>query len=469
MRLLKSKVGFFLALTVLIFLAIGGYQIYRKSHFACGASVLGKSISLKTVDEAYDILQKTNHPFKVSLTGADETYTIIVPVKYKLTKNLLRKQLPEKRVELSKNPKFNREIKAALAKLDFKEQPGENAKLSFNGNIWEIIPEGKSTNVDHKKLENTLVQQAFAGKVKTLKLSQFFIPVKITAKDPTLKKRLQAANKLVQKKVILDVNDQKVELTKDILASFLNSEGKLDSEKITTYLTNKLNSEVSTFDKDVLWTNPNDGVTYQFLNNHAWGWDIKIKDATKLLQKELTKNDSVQTINLPIDGDPKQDFIITSDFVWINLLDQTMHVYRGGSEAVLTRIISGRNNKGTATSPGFHTIGYKKTDTKLEGEMLDGSKYSVPVKYFEPLQSRGADGNFYYTGIGIHDSNKDYGSVDAWMSNAGSNGCINTPPDAMEQVWAQTYPGMPVIITGDRYANSPGAYDKPVDLGRVAD
>jgi hypothetical protein len=464
---LKRKAFLFTGVAVLAFLAIGGYQIYRKSHFAWGATVLGKSLSLKSVDEAYDILQKANQPSKMEIVGENETYTISIPVKYRLTKDLLRKQLPNKTVELTKNPEFAREVEKSLSKLDFKEYPGENAKLNFTGNAWEIVPEVKSTKVDHKKLKTIITKDAFAGEAKTFKLSQFFIPVKVTANDPTLKKNLKNANNLTQKQVTLSVNDQKVELTKDILASFLNIEGNLSVEKIAAYLTDKLNPEVSTFDKDVLWTNPNDGRTYKFLNNHAWGWDVKIKEAAMLLQKDLVKAETVQTIDLPIDGDPKQDTKITGDFIWINLLDQTMHVYRNGSKVVSTRIISGRNNKGTATVPGFHTIGYKKTDTKLEGEMLDGSKYSVPVKYFEALQSRGANGKFYYTGIGIHDSDKNYSLVDAWMTNAGSNGCINTPPDAMEQVWAQTYDGMPVIITGDLYANSPGNYDKPVDLGEL--
>ncbi|MDR1522206.1 MAG: L,D-transpeptidase/peptidoglycan binding protein [Streptococcaceae bacterium] len=463
---MKGKAFLFLGLTVFIFLSIGGYQIYRKSHFALRATVLKTSISLKTVDEAYDLLQKVNKPLKINIQRVDKTYAIIIPAKYRLTKNLLRKQLPNKTIKLNKNPNFIKKIKAGLAKLDFKEQPGENAKLNFTGDLFEIVPEVKSTVVDHKKLTTALMRQAFTEN-KIIKLSQFFIPVKITAKDTTLKKNLKKANKLIQKQIILNVNNQKVALTKDILASFLTTEGKLSSEKIKAYLTDTLNPEISTFDKDVLWRNPSDGRTYQFLNNHAWGWDIKIEDATKLLENNLLKIDPEQTITLPIDGDPKQDVMITEDFIWINLIDQTMHVYRNNNEVVSTRIISGRNNKGTATVPGFHTIGYKKTDTKLEGEMLDGQKYSVPVKYFEPLQSRGVDGKFYYTGIGIHDSDKNYNSVDAWMTNAGSNGCINTPPKAMEEVWTQTYPGLPVIITGDLYAASPGGYDKPIDLGTI--
>ncbi len=32
---------------------------------------------------------------------------------------------------------------------------------------------------------------------------------------------------------------------------------------------------------------------------------------------------------------------------------------------------------------------YRTTDVNLEGQMLDGSRYSVPVKYWMPLLSQG--------------------------------------------------------------------------------
>ncbi|MDR3156476.1 MAG: L,D-transpeptidase/peptidoglycan binding protein [Lactobacillales bacterium] len=455
--------------TGIIFIAIiltTSYYFYRNSHFRAGTIALGENISGKTVNEAYTLLNKANQPFKVKIKNANKTYMVKLPERYHLSKKMLKEQLSKRDVQFPKNSLFSDKLTSALSKLNLNEQPGKNAKIHFTGEVYEITPEIDSTQVNRKKLIQTLYKISSSSKKNEIKLSKFFIPVKINTRNKILQKQVKFANQFIQKHIVLEVNQTKTELTKVILASFLTEKYKLSQEAIKTYLINTLSPEVSTFDKDVLWKNPMDGKTYKYLNNHSWGWDIKIKEATQILTDELTKSENTQTINLPIDGDNTEDTNISENYVWINLLDQMMHVYRNGNEVVATRIISGRNNKETATVPGFHTIGYKKQDAKLEGQMLDGSKYSVTVKYFEPLQSRGEDGP-YFTGIGIHDSSKTYNSIDNWKTNSGSNGCINTPPDAMEQVWAQTYARMPVFITGDLYANSPGSYDKPVDFGQL--
>ena len=103
-----------------------------------------------------------------------------------------------------------------------------------------------------------------------------------------------------------------------------------------------------------------------------------------------------------------------------------MYCFIDGKKIVTTDVITGRYNKGTATVPGFHTILYRTTDVNLEGQMLDGSRYSVPVKYWMPLLSQGG----VVTQIGIHDSDHKldkYGDKEAFKTDAGSNGCINTP------------------------------------------
>lgn len=465
MKTKKNKLALGTGLILIVITLTTSYYFYRHSHFRMGATALGENISGKTVNGAYTLLNKTNQPLKIKIENADKTYILKLPERYHLSKKMLKEQLSKKNVKLPKNSLFSDKLNSAISKLNLNEQPGEDAKIHFTGEIYEIIPEVNSTQINREKLIQNLYKISSSSKKDKIQLSKFFISVKINTQNKTLQKQVKFANKFIQKHVVLEVNNTKTELTKVILASFLTEKYKLNQEAIKTYLANTLNPEVSTFDKDVLWKNPMDGKTYKYLNNHDWGWDIKIKEATQILRDKLTKSENTQTINLPIDGDNTEDKNISENYIWINLLDQMMHVYRNGSKIISTRIISGRNNKGTATVPGFHTIGYKKQGTKLEGQMLDGSKYSVPVKYFEPLQSRG-ENRPCFTGIGIHDSNKIYDSIDSWKTNSGSNGCINTPPDAMEQVWAQTYERMPVFITGDLYANSPGSYDKPIDLGQ---
>ena len=79
-------------------------------------------------------------------------------------------------------------------------------------------------------------------------------------------------------------------------------------------------------------------------------------------------------------GDTKENSKIANNYIEIDLKDQKCIVSLM-AKIVTTDVITGRYNKGTATVPGFHTILYRTTDVNLEGQMLDGSRYSVPVKY----------------------------------------------------------------------------------------
>ena len=88
-------------------------------------------------------------------------------------------------------------------------------------------------------------------------------------------------------------------------------------------------------------------------------------------------------------GDTKENSKIANNYIEIDLKDQKCIVSLM-AKIVTTDVITGRYNKGTATVPGFHTILYRTTDVNLEGQMLDGSRYSVPVKYWMPLLSQGA-------------------------------------------------------------------------------
>jgi len=463
---MKNRLVFALLLATIILTAVGGYQIYRKDHFAFGAQIFGCSISGKTVEEAYHILKRINISSEIKIIGNGENYSVIIPPKYQLSKKMLKNELTNKEITLPKNKNCVNEVKANLAKINFNEQPGEDAKLNFDGKIWKIIPEIPSTMVNRGKLEKKILELTTFKRVSKLKLADFYLPVKINANNADLKKRKEKANEFIAKTITLSALSAQRKLTRVDLINFLDESGEFNQEAIKSYLTN-LNEEVAMINQDVRWKHPVDGKTYQFLNNHAWGWYIKVADAVQVLLKEFEKNEQIFEISLPIGGNVNENQLISNDFIWINLLDQTMHLYRNGVELVSTRIISGRNNRGTATVPGFHTIGGKNDNQTLKGQMLDGTPYAVPVKHFASLLSRSIGGS-YYTGIGIHDSNKNYASVDAWKTLAGSNGCINTPPAAMEQIWPNIYLNMPVVITGDLYANSPGQYDKPVDLGRVA-
>jgi hypothetical protein len=269
------------------------------------------------------------------------------------------------------------------------------------------------------------------------------------------------------KKIILNINGKKRQIPKKQLKKLVQKNGKVSATAVSTWVSKSLKPSYDTLTKPVYFKNPENKKTYRYKNNGAYGWTINATDATAKITAALKAKAGTANLKLAINGNKAANANKLKDYVYINLWEQKMFVYRNNKLKVSTYIISGRNNKGTATVPGFHTIAYKSYGQTLRGTGIDGVPYAVPVTYFEPLLSRGTYAP-YMTGIGIHDSNKTvFGSLSAWRTLNGSNGCINTPPGKMPSVWSNTYAGMPVIVWGNIYKHSPGQYDKPVDFGKV--
>ncbi|SKA09300.1 Putative peptidoglycan binding domain-containing protein [Pilibacter termitis] len=448
-----------------------GYAVFRQSHFAYGKMISGEKVSLMSVDDAYEKLAKLNVPMKVVIQTPTGDMELMAPARYKITKDSLKKLLNQSNGKLEENPQFDAELKKSVAALAFKEEKGKDATIQFDKTQgYVIVPEVPSTVVDRDKLVAAIKKDVTSDNHEVkIEIQGFYTPVKIDKNNPTLLAQLKKANEKIDKKITLKINTQTYVIPREVMASFVNDKGVIDDQAVYDWVAGALNNQFATINQTVHWRNPIDNKLYEYTNNGDYGWDINFPDGQKQIVDALNSANATAELTLKIDGNVNENPRDIKDFVYIDLLNQMEYVYRNNQRVVETRIISGRNHKGTATVPGFHTIGYKTMDTHLKGTMIDGSKYDVPVKYWEPLLSRGDNGP-YFTGIGMHDSNnKDLGfqDVNAWLTTLGSNGCINNPPAVMPLVWDNTYEGMAVIIQGDLYANSPGVYDKPVEFGNV--
>ena len=73
---------------------------------------------------------------------------------------------------------------------------------------------------------------------------------------------------------------------------------------------------------------------------------------------------------------------------------------------------------------------------KTRNAVLKGDNYRTPVNYWMP----------FYGNYGIHDAywRAQFGG-EVYLTN-GSHGCVNTPPAAMAQVYANMESGTPVVL-----------------------
>ncbi len=123
---------------------------------------------------------------------------------------------------------------------------------------------------------------------------------------------------------------------------------------------------------------------------------------------------------------------------WVEICTETqmMFMYVNNKMYVKTPVVTGMYNS-QDTTPGYHTVISRGSPTRLAGS-AGGHSWDVAVQYWM---------GFTGDGQGIHDSSwrtSGYGGT-IYMGD-GSNGCVNTPYDAVAKMYPKSYIGMPVIV-----------------------
>ena len=122
---------------------------------------------------------------------------------------------------------------------------------------------------------------------------------------------------------------------------------------------------------------------------------------------------------------------IGDTYVEIDMTTQTMYYYEKGTLKLETSVVTGNTSLGRGTPERVCYV-YAKQKNRI----LRGPGYASHVNFWMPVNG----------GIGIHDASwrNKYGG-DIYMKG-GSHGCINTPYDAMKELYDMVEIGTPVIM-----------------------
>ena len=122
---------------------------------------------------------------------------------------------------------------------------------------------------------------------------------------------------------------------------------------------------------------------------------------------------------------------IGSTYIEIDMEEQMMYYYLDGVLQIETPVVTGNTSRRMGTPAGVNYVYAKQTNRILRGE-----GYASHVNFWMPVK-----GN-----IGIHDASwrSSYGGT-IYQTN-GSHGCINTPYDAMSQIYEMVEVGTPVVM-----------------------
>lgn len=118
-------------------------------------------------------------------------------------------------------------------------------------------------------------------------------------------------------------------------------------------------------------------------------------------------------------------------YIEIDMSNQMMYYYLAGKCVISTPVVTGNTALRRGTPEGVNFVYAKQRDRILRGE-----DYASPVDYWIPVIGA----------VGIHDASwrRNYGG-EIYKTN-GSHGCINTPFEAVEQLYEMVEIGTPCVM-----------------------
>lgn len=317
----------------------------------------------------------------------------------------------------------------------------QDASINYNqkAGCFTLTAERTGKTADTSSVEETLANAiANLSPACKMTLSTTSIQPKVFSTDERIPAALESANNYLRISLTYvfeapGVKKSTLKLSKATLSEFIaidkDFQVSIDHDAIKTYIT---------------------GLSSKYGGNHTKGKfvttagkeiDLTVEYYGAVLDHEALYQDLVYCLENHISDTRSAAFLSTEtaampyggSYVEIDMINQTLWVYKNGEKVVETPIVTGNISAGVRTPVGVYSIYEKKTDTWLVGKTFrDFVNYWIAFK-----------GNY-----GIHDASwRDAfgGSIHKYN---GSHGCVNLPPSIAGQVYNNVSIGTKVILYG---------------------
>lgn len=447
--------------------AYGAVSYYYSDRFFEGTYINGINCSNKTAYEVEQLIASSVEDYSIQVSARNQEPQTITgsQINYRYMSDgevldLLKKQKPYEWVRgfmetrsytTQENVTFDKsllqnEVKAlSCAQAENQVEP-ENAYVALDGSEFTIVPETEGSKLKVKEAYKAL-DAAISGSQTTIDLGStpdVYAVAAVTSDDPTLQATKDAYNNYTKASITYTFGDQTVTLDGNTLKDWLqfDDKGQLvqDDASFTQHIRDYVAQLAS--EHDTVGTtrsfNTTSGRTVSVYGS-AYGWKIDQESEVAQLTDEIRTG--TQTTREPIYSMRANAYgynDIGSTYIEVDMTDQHMYYYQGGSIIFDSDIVSGDiRYDDRATPPGIFTLDYKKSPDVLRGEKKpDGTyEYETPVTYWMPFNG----------GIGFHDATwQDYFGGDRY-TYAGSHGCINMPLDAAATLYSIIDTNVPIV------------------------
>ena len=453
-ELFKNKItgNIIIIMTAIIFTYLL-IAIFFTNHFFFNTEINGINLSLKSYEEAPDILKKSINDYKLQIIERDEKIEEILGKDIGLQYN-------------EKNSISNVQDRQASLKWivglikkqnynigDLVDYNNEN----LNNKIKELdcwnkdIIEPKNVGFKYSNGSYELIEEVYGNKVKKEKLYE---AIENSILNGEVK--IDLNEKLCYENPEYTVNSEKAMIAKDILNKYVSTKitylfgdksEVLDGSRINEWLSVDDNLEVIRNEKSVkdyvleLSAKYNTvGIARNFKSSTGkmvevkggyYGWKINYVAETRMLLENIKLGAILEKEPIYTQkGLNRDEDDIGDTYVEINLTSQHLWFYKDGKLIAQGDVVTGDPGKGYSTKLGTYMLNYKQKEATLRGP-----NYEAKVTYWMPF-----NGN-----IGIHDASWRYSFGGKIYKGNGTHGCVNSPSYLAKTIFENIDEGTPVI------------------------
>lgn len=319
--------------------------------------------------------------------------------------------------------------------------PMEEAKIVDNGTEFVVQPPQEGTQLDVRRATDAIYTALKDGQTD-LDLEEQDLYLKPTGNtdDAAMTETVNRLNGYLQSNLTVDFGDNRiVTIDASVIRTWIKEDANgnldLDRELALEFVKKNMAYQYDTFGLKHR-VKIHNGMTLE-LSKGDYGWCLARGDTTDAILEAVRAGKSG-----PIEpkwlykGMHLGEDDIGGTYIEISISEQMMWCYKDYELVVETPIVTGNISKGHGTPYGsVWAIDAKKRDAVLG--TVETMGYSSHVKYWMPF-----NGN-----VGIHDA-------DGWRSKyggdiylkSGSHGCVNTPEDAVRQIYETVSIGTAVVV-----------------------
>ncbi|XJS09992.1 L,D-transpeptidase family protein [Aerococcaceae bacterium WGS1372] len=319
---------------------------------------------------------------------------------------------------------------------DDREPTIDAAIIKDEEGAFQVREEVYGNQVSSESLTEAIKNKVSAG-IGELELEEAYIQPTKLAEGEAIQEQLAELEKMKNSTITLEFAGNSETIPKELIESWIyideSNELQVDAEAVDAYIVS-LNEQYSGLLNPWTFTSTYQGDVQ--VQPGTYGWYIDRFEEAPLIIEDVHNGAQVTREPVVYGSSYGMGNDIGGDYVEVDITYQMMFIYKDYQLVLETPIVSGI--VGAETVPGAYQVWNKEVDTELVGyNVITERDYVQPVNYWIAFDDNAQ---------GIHDASWQATFGGNAYVTAGSQGCINTPPGIMGQVFGLVEYGMPVMI-----------------------